>query len=109
MRSIFCSLLSLATIATSLAIEPRTAAQTDAAAGDDWDAEEVVPDTIFNGQTVPPMQELGTDVDKQMPAIIAVKNRYVKAPFPTWTAVQVSRLIPPDGITEIKLIAKQPK
>jgi enamine deaminase RidA (YjgF/YER057c/UK114 family) len=41
-----------------------------------------------------------------MPAIVAVKNRYVKAPFPAWTAVGVSRLIPARGITEIKLVAK---
>jgi enamine deaminase RidA (YjgF/YER057c/UK114 family) len=49
-----------------------------------------------------------TDVTTQMPAIIAVKNRYVRAPFPAWTAVQVVRLIPEKGITEIKLIARLP-
>ncbi|KAJ4291779.1 hypothetical protein N0V90_009674 [Kalmusia sp. IMI 367209] len=59
MRSIFYSLLSLATIATTLAIEPRDASD---AADDDWE-DEVVPDTVFNGQTVPAMRELGKDVD----------------------------------------------
>lgn len=49
-----------------------------------------------------------TDLKTQMPAIIAVKNRYVRAPFPAWTAVQVVRLIPERGITEIKLVAKVP-
>ena len=49
-----------------------------------------------------------TDVVAQMPAISAVKNRYVHAPFPAWTAVQVVRLIPDKGITEIKLVAKLP-
>ncbi|KAF1980221.1 thioredoxin-like protein [Bimuria novae-zelandiae CBS 107.79] len=63
MRSIFYSLLWLATIATSLAIEPRAS---DKAADDDWEAEDVVPDTIFNGQTVPPMKELSTDVGKEI-------------------------------------------
>lgn len=50
-----------------------------------------------------------TDLTTQMPAIIAVKNRYVKAPFPAWTAIGVSRLIPDRGLTEIKLVAKLPK
>lgn len=47
-----------------------------------------------------------TDLTTQMPAIVAVKNNYVKPPFPAWTAIQVSRLIPSNGITEIKVIAK---
>lgn len=49
-----------------------------------------------------------TDVKTQMPVITIVKNRYVRAPFPAWTAVQVVRLIPDKGITEIKLVAKLP-
>jgi protein disulfide-isomerase len=54
MRSIFYSFLSLATLATALAIETSSAKVTDAQ--DDWDDKQ--PDTIFNGQTVPPMIEL---------------------------------------------------
>jgi protein disulfide-isomerase len=62
MRSIFYSLLSLATVATALAVE-----KTDkraAASDDDWD--EKVPDTTFNGQSVPPMIELGTNLEKEI-------------------------------------------
>lgn len=55
MRSIFFSFLSLATIATTLAVEVPSAGNADP--DDDWDYK--VPDTIFNGQTVPPMTELG--------------------------------------------------
>jgi hypothetical protein len=44
-----------------------------------------------------------------MPAIIAVKNKYIVAPPPAWTAIGVSRLIPNNGITEIKMIAKLPR
>ena len=47
-----------------------------------------------------------TDLITQMPAIVAVKKNYVKPPFPAWTAIQVARLIPPNGITEIKIVAK---
>jgi enamine deaminase RidA (YjgF/YER057c/UK114 family) len=43
-----------------------------------------------------------------MPAITAVKNRYIRAPFPAWTAIGVSRLIPDKGLTEIKMVAKLP-
>ncbi|HEY9024289.1 MAG TPA: Rid family hydrolase [Burkholderiaceae bacterium] len=50
-----------------------------------------------------------TDLTTQMPAIVAVKNQYVRPPFPTWTAIQVSRLIPDNGITEIKIVARRPR
>jgi enamine deaminase RidA (YjgF/YER057c/UK114 family) len=50
-----------------------------------------------------------TDLKNQMPAIVAVKNKYVHAPPPAWTAIQVVRLIPDAGITEIKITAKLPK
>lgn len=63
-------------------------------AGVSWD--DVVDITSFH-----------TDLKTQMPAIVAVKNRYVRAPFPAWTAIQVVRLIPDNGITEIKLVAKR--
>ena len=62
-------------------------------AGASWD--DVVDITTFH-----------TDLTTQMPAIVAVKNRYIKAPFPAWTAIQVARLIPTNGITEIKIVAR---
>jgi len=48
-----------------------------------------------------------TDLDAQMPAIVAVKNKFVHAPPPAWTAIQVVRLIPDNGITEIKIVARR--
>ena len=63
-------------------------------AGAGWD--DVVDITSFH-----------TDLTTQMPAIVAVKHRYVRAPFPAWTAIQVSRLIPGNGITEIKVVARR--
>lgn len=62
-------------------------------AGATWD--DVVDITSFH-----------TDLTTQMPAMVAVKKNYVKPPFPAWTAIQVSRLIPSNGITEIKIVAK---
>ncbi len=49
-----------------------------------------------------------TDVTAQMEAIVAVHRRYVHAPFPAWTAIDVDRLIPDRGITEIKIVARRP-
>jgi protein disulfide-isomerase len=55
MRSILYPLLSLATFASTFAAETPAAQAT--AKKDDWD--EKTPDTTFNGETVPPMIELG--------------------------------------------------
>lgn len=49
-----------------------------------------------------------TDVKTQLDAMADVKNRHIKPPFPAWTAIGVSRLLPDTGITEIKLIARKP-
>ena len=63
-------------------------------AGASWD--DVVDITSFH-----------TDVTAQMPAMVAVHRRYVSAPFPAWTAIDVDRLIPERGITEIKIVARR--
>ena len=55
------------------------------------------------------MTSYHTDLTTQMPAIVAVKKKYVRDPPPAWTAVEVARLIPDRGITEIKIVAKLPK
>ena len=49
-----------------------------------------------------------TDVTAQMEAIVAVQRRYIRPPFPAWTAIDVDRLIPDRGITEIKIVARRP-
>jgi enamine deaminase RidA (YjgF/YER057c/UK114 family) len=63
-------------------------------AGAGWD--DVVDITSFH-----------TDLTTQMPAMVAVKKRYVTSPPPAWTAIQVARLVPDTGITEIKLVARR--
>ena len=50
-----------------------------------------------------------TDLAAQAEAIAAVKQRYVKAPFPAWTAIGISKLFEPAGVTEIKVTARLPK
>lgn len=46
------------------------------------------------------------DIDQSMPPLAAAKNRFVKAPFPAWTAIDVDRLYTPDGLVEIKITAR---
>ena len=47
-----------------------------------------------------------TDVTAQLNAMNEVKARYVTAPYPAWTAIQVVRLVPDGAVTEIKLVAR---
>ena len=48
-------------------------------------------------------------VAAQVEALLPVKSRYIKAPFPTWTAVGVSDLYSPGAVTEIKLTLRKPQ
>ena len=50
-----------------------------------------------------------TDITTQLDAFVKVKARYVTAPYPAWTAIDVDRLVPDKGIAEIRVIAKKSK
>lgn len=71
-------------------------AATLARAGASWD--DVVDITTFH-----------TDLAAHIDGFAAVKNRYVKAPFPAWTAIGVSRLYEPTAVVEIKVVAVKPR
>lgn len=71
-------------------------AATLARAGANWD--DVVDITTFH-----------TDLAAHIDGFAAVKNRYVKAPVPAWTAIGVSRLYEPRAVVEIKVVARVPK
>lgn len=49
-----------------------------------------------------------TDVTAQIDAMSEVHKKYVKGPPPAWTAIDVDRLLPDGGITEIKIVARRP-
>ena len=65
-------------------------------AGTDWD--HVVEINTFH-----------TDLRGQIDAFAKVKDRYVSAPYPAWTAIDIDRLYPDSGIVEIRLRAVLPK
>lgn len=62
-------------------------------AGAGWD--DVVDITSFH-----------TDVEGQIEALARVHKRYVKAPYPAWTAIGVAKILG-GGITEIKVVARR--
>jgi enamine deaminase RidA (YjgF/YER057c/UK114 family) len=63
-------------------------------AGASWD--DVVDMTSFH-----------TDVEGQIQHMVTAQKKWVKAPYPAWTAIGVSRILG-GGITEIKITAKRP-
>ena len=64
-------------------------------AGASWD--DVVDITTFH-----------TDIDTQIYPFADVKDEFIKAPYPAWTAIDVDRLFSPEAVTEIKIIAILP-
>lgn len=46
------------------------------------------------------------DIEDSMPTLAAVKNKYIAAPFPAWTAIDIDRLFAPAGEVEIKIVAR---
>jgi len=49
-----------------------------------------------------------TDVTAQIDALSKVQKQHLKAPYPAWTAIDVDRLLPNEGLTEIKIVARKP-
>lgn len=49
-----------------------------------------------------------TELRAQGEAFMKVKDKWVKEPYPAWTAIDVDRLWPDRGIVEIRVIAHTP-
>lgn len=48
-----------------------------------------------------------TDLPTQIEAFKRVKHRFIRGPFPAWTAIDIDRLVPDRGLVEIKLVARR--
>ena len=48
-----------------------------------------------------------TDIIAQIDAYSEVQKRFLGSPPPAWTAIDVDRLLPDGGITEIKIVARR--
>ncbi|HEU0311278.1 MAG TPA: RidA family protein [Sphingomicrobium sp.] len=53
------------------------------------------------------MTTFHTDLPSQMDGFMKVKHRYIREPFPAWTAIDIDRLVPDAGLVEIKLVARR--
>lgn len=53
------------------------------------------------------MTTFHTDLPAQMDGFMKVKHRYIREPFPAWTAIDIDRLVPDGGLVEIKLVARR--
>lgn len=65
-------------------------------AGSSWD--DVIEMTTYH-----------TDLPAQLDGFVKVKARYVTAPYPAWTAIDIDRLVPDNGLVEIKVVARKRK
>lgn len=54
------------------------------------------------------IQTFHTDMQEQIFEFADVKNEYIKAPFPAWTAIGVNALYEPEALVEVKLIVRNP-
>lgn len=63
----------------------------------------------FTWADVVEIESYHADLPGQAQAIIAAKARYVKAPFPAWTAIQVTRFLVDGGVAEVKVTARKSK
>ena len=48
-----------------------------------------------------------TDLPAQFEGFRKVKDRYIRGPFPAWTAIDIDRLVPDGGLVEIKVVARR--
>lgn len=71
-------------------------ARTLAAAGASW--ADVVDMTSYH-----------TDLPAQADLFRRVKDRYLEAPYPAWTAIDIDRLWPDAGFVEIRVVAYRPR
>ena len=53
------------------------------------------------------MTSFHTDIVPEVDAMSQVQRRLLGSPPPAWTAIQVERLLPENGIAEIKIVARR--
>jgi enamine deaminase RidA (YjgF/YER057c/UK114 family) len=54
------------------------------------------------------MTTFHVDLQKNLAAFMAVKDNYIKEPYPAWTAIGTTELAIPGGIVEIRVTARVP-
>jgi len=65
----------------------------------------------FAGAELSDLVEITTyhvGITRHMDTFMRVKDRFIHAPYPAWTAIGVSELIVPGGLLEIRAVAQDP-
>ena len=70
--------------------------------------EEILNEAGASWADVVDMTTYHTDLPEQIDAFFVVKDRYQSEPYPAWTAIDIDRLFPDRGVTEIKVTAYKP-
>lgn len=55
------------------------------------------------------MTSYHTALQAQLPDFSAVKDEFIRAPYPAWTAIGITELATPNGVTEIRVVAHVPQ
>lgn len=71
--------------------------------------EEILGAAGASWRDVAEMTTYHTDLPAQASVFMAAKNRRMAEPYPAWTAIDVDRLWPDNGITEIRLTVYKPQ
>ncbi|MEO1015136.1 MAG: RidA family protein [Pseudomonadota bacterium] len=98
-------LLILSGVVAGLGPDPD---DTDAAAGYDRAFKaigQILKEAGADWDDVVEIQTFHTDLPAQIAEFGAVKDRYIKEPYPAWTAIDIDRLYPDRGLVEIKITA----
>lgn len=98
-------LLILSGVVAGLGPDPD---DTDAAAGYDRAFKaigQILTEAGADWDDVVEIQTFHTDLPAQINEFAAVKDRYIKEPYPAWTAIDIDRLYPDRGLVEIKITA----
>jgi len=53
------------------------------------------------------MTTFHVDLKKHIDVFSKVKDEYIKAPYPAWSAIGVSEFIPENALVEMRIVAKR--
>jgi len=61
----------------------------------------------LNYENILEMTTFHIDLKKHIAVFSRVKDEYIKAPYPAWSAIGVSEFIPENALVEMRIVAKK--
>jgi len=68
---------------------------------------QVLEEAGFDMSNIVEMTTFHLDLNKHIEDFMSVKDEFIRAPYPAWTAVGTNELAFPDGLIEIRVIAEK--